>query len=146
MPNKIALVTSGRQDEALAVAILSPGHLIKRDNAGKVLKHATEGGYAAKSFVEEDALQGKTISDAYAVGDVVTHRYFQEGDVVNALLKPGVNYAKADQLISAGDGTLKKLSAASSGVTVRQVIGEVRDALDLSASGAVAARTGVILY
>lgn len=146
MANKIALVSCGRQDEALAAAALSPGHLIAHDSNGKVAKHATEGGYSAVLFAEEDALQGKTVADAYASGDVVTFRYFQRGDIVNALLKAGVNYAKGDKLISAGDGTLKKQSAATTTTVVKQIIGEVRDALDLSASGAVAAKTAVRLY
>lgn len=146
MANKIALVTCGRQIEPIAVGIFSPGHLLKLDNAGKSLKHATEGGFTLCLFAEEDALQGKTVADAYAVGDVTTARFYQRGDVVNALLKAGVSYAKGDQLISAGDGTLKKASAVTSGVTVKQIVGEIRDALDLSASGAVAAKTAVLVY
>jgi hypothetical protein len=140
MANKIALVSCGRQDEALAAAALSPGHLIAHDSTGKVAKHATEGGFVVCAFAEEDALQGKTVADAYASGD------FQRGDIVNALLKAGVSYAKGDKLISAGDGTLKKQSAATTTTVVKQIVGEIRDALDLSASGAVAAKSAVRLY
>lgn len=136
--NRIVLIGCGRQEEAVAVGILSPGHLIKLDSAGKVLKHATEGGYSERAFAVEDALQGKTKSDAYAVGDVVTYHLAAPGDEVQAVLKAGVSYAIGDDLISAGDGTLKKLSAAASGVTVKQVVAVVKEALNLSASGAVA--------
>lgn len=142
----IKIKSDGPQDEALAAAALSPGHLIQHDSNGKVLKHNTEGGYSDVKFAEEDALQGKTVADAYAAGDVVTFRNYRRGDIVNALLKAGVSYSKGDKLISAGDGTLKKQSAATTTSVVKQVIAEVRDALDLSASGAVAAKTAVRVY
>lgn len=136
---RIVLIGCGRQEEALAVGIFSPGHLLKLDSAGKVLKHATEGGYSERAFAVEDALRGKTTADAYAVADLATYHLAAPGDEVQAILKAGVAYAIGDDLISAGDGTLKKLSAAATGVTVKQVIAVVKEAKDLSASGAVAA-------
>lgn len=129
----------GQHEEGLASGIFSPGHLLKIDSDGKYLKHATEGGYAERAFAKEATLnQGKTVADAYAVGDVAFVYLALPGDVVQAVLKAGVSYAVGDQLISAGDGTLKKLSAAGSGVTVKQPIAVVETALNLSASGAVA--------
>lgn len=138
---KIVLIsrTGAEHEEALAHAALSPGHLIKLNSAGKVLKHSTEGGDAETLFAVEDALQGKTTADAYAADDVVSHHVAARGDVVQAMLAPGANYAIGDELISAGDGTLKKASAASSGVSVKQIIATVVKAKNLSASGAVAA-------
>lgn len=134
----------GVQDEALASGIFSPGHLIAKDSNGKVLKHATEGGFAMPRIATEAVLnQGKTIDDAYAVGDLAFYREVARGEHVQAFLKAGANYAQGDLLMSAGDGTLKKVSSPSSGVTVKQALFEVVTALNLSASGAVSTRTSV---
>jgi hypothetical protein len=138
--NRIVLISvAGRHEEAVAVGICSPGHLLKIDSAGKVLKHATLGGTTERLFAKEDALQGKTKADAYAVGDVVSFHVAAPGDEINALLKPGVSYAIGDDLVSAGDGTLQKASALASAGLNKQVVATVKEALNLSATGAVAA-------
>lgn len=148
MAKTIVLIgsTDRGHDEAPAAAALSPGHLITKDSNGKFAKHATAGGFADKCFAKEDAYRGKTVSDAYAADDTVFAHYGISGEVVDALLKPGVSYAKGDELVSAGDGTLQKRSALASAGLAKQVIGKVETALNLSASGAVAARTAVRLY
>ena len=133
------------QEEAIASGIFSPGHLIKLDSSSKVLKHATEGGYAELLFGIEHSLDGKTIDDAYAVNDLSFYVVGKGSNTVFAYLKAGYNYAVGTQLISAGDGTLKPVANAATGVTVKQIIGVVTDALNLSATGAVSARTAVRL-
>jgi hypothetical protein len=138
MNRTILLKGEINHEEAIASGVLSPGHLIMLDSAGKVLKHATQGGYAERLFATENALAGKSIDDAYAIGDVVPYNVSEPGDIVNALLAPAVAYAIGDQLISAGNGTLKKASLVSTGVTVKQIIGVVTQAIDLTAGGAVA--------
>lgn len=143
MSNRIQLKGVGRQEEAAAAAALTPGHLIELIAAGTVQKHSTEGGYAERAFALEDALQGKGIDDAYAAADPVSYLLAAPGDVVFAYIKAGENVAKGAKLISAGDGTLIALASAGSGVTVEQVVAVVEDAIDLSASGAVATRTAV---
>ena len=152
-PRTIALTQfGGIQDEAIASGIFSPGHFLKMDNASKVLKHSTEGGDDITRIATEPVLAGAgstgfigggSIDTAYAVGDNAYYRIPQTGEKVLAYLKPGANYAVGDQLIHAGDGTLKKASAVTSGVTVKKIVGVVEVALNLSASGAVSARTTV---
>lgn len=147
--NKTIVLRGNRNayhEEALAVGIFSPGHLLKTDSAGKFLKQTTAGDFSEKLFAKEDAYQGKTIADAYAVGDLAFAHIAQPGDIVNALLKPGVSYAVGDELINAGDGTLMKRSAAASAAVVKQVIGKLTEAVNLSATGAVAAHGAVRIY
>lgn len=136
---RIVLIGCGRQEEALASGICSPGHLLKIDNTGKVLKHANAGATSERAFAVEDALRGRGVSDAYAVGDVVTYFLALPGDEIQVLLKPGVAYAIGDDLVSAGDGTLQKASALASAGLNKQVIATVKEAISLTATGAVAA-------
>ena len=127
-----------RHEEMLASGIFSPGHLVKMDSNGKVLKHATEGGPAEAMFATEDALQGNTTATAYAVGDLATVILPVKGAVVNAMLKAGDSYVRGDLLISAGDGTLKEVGQAASAVSTTEVLAVVEAAaVDLSASAAV---------
>lgn len=143
MSNTIKLKGCGRYEEAFANAALTPGHLIEVMSTGKVRKHATEGGYAERAFALEDALQGKTIDDAYAADDKVGYTLACPGDEVFAYIAAGENVAVGDRLISNGDGTLQKETGAGSGVTVKQVIATARQAINLTGGGAVATRIAV---
>ena len=108
-PHVIRLKSTGRYDERVASGIFKPGHLVKVDSNGKVLKHSTYGGFAQKLIALEDALQGKVITDAYAVGDIAGLVYANPGDVLLTRLPaaaPAV--VVGDALISNGDGTLIK--------------------------------------
>lgn len=137
MSNTIRLKGCGRYEEALANAILSPGHLIEILSTGKVRKHATEGGLAERAFAIEDALQGKTVADAYAADDRVGYVLAAPGDEINAVVKAGENVAIGDKLISAGDGTLIKTGSASTSVTDPVVVAVAMEAADLSDTGDV---------
>lgn len=113
--NRIQVKGNGRYEEAVASGILKPGHLIKLDSDGKVLVHSTPGGAAMKAFALENALLGKTIDDAYAVGDIVPYAIFMPGDVVQARVPAGAAaIVIGDQLISDGTGCLKKNSTPGS--------------------------------
>ena len=59
-PQRIDLNGTGRHLEAPADAALKPGHLLKFNSDGEVLKHATSGGPSELLVAKEDALQGKT--------------------------------------------------------------------------------------
>lgn len=149
-PRRIVLKDLGGYNgsgmDEVASGIFSPGHLIKRDSAGKYLKHATEGGFAELIFATEAVLnQGKSIDDAYAIGDVVFYHVGLPGEVIFAYLKGGVNYAVGDTLMSDGAGCLKKTgSPSTTTVTAKECIAVVETALNLSASAAVpAARSAV---
>jgi hypothetical protein len=135
-------------DEFPADAALSPGHVLQKNSDGEVLKTTSAEGKAWNRLIaKENALLGATEDDAYAAADVVPVHVCQPGDIVRAFLTPGVSYAIGDQLIlSDTAGQLKKLASVSSGVTVRKVVGEIRTALNLSASGAVATKGEVFIY
>lgn len=134
----------GTQDEALAVGIFTPGHCLKLDSAGKVLKTSVEGADILTRVATEAVLnQGKSIDDAYAVGDVAFFRVPKPGEFCYVYLKAGVSYAIGDDLIHSTDGTLKKASGVTSGVTVKKVVAQVRTALNLSATAAVSTRAVV---
>lgn len=125
----------GIHEEALASGILSPGHLIKLDANGAVLKHATEGGYAESAFAKEQALLGKSVDDAYAVGDLVPYVIADRGDIVSAIVLAGTTYAKGDILISDGAGALKKASAMTGGIAASlQAIAVVETAITVNAT------------
>lgn len=137
MGNAIRLISNGRLEEDKAAAIFSPGHLVKKNSSGELIKHNVEGGFAERSVATEDALQGKTTSDAYAVGEVASYWIPHSGDEMQYLLLVGETVAIGDQLISNGDGTLIPVASATSAGVVVDVIGIAVEALDLSASGAV---------
>jgi len=135
--NQSHLVGDFRREEALAVAAISPGHLIEEDSAGEFQVHSTEGGYGIRLFAEVDALQGNTLDDDYAADDLVSANVELTGNEIQAFLKDGEDVAIGAKLISAGDGTLIAEGSASSGVTVKQIIAVAREAKDLSGSAAV---------
>lgn len=122
--------------ERLANAGITPGHLVELLSTNKVRVHATASGNALpKMFALEDELQGKEIDDAYVADDPVQIWVCQPGEVVYAILKDGVSYSIGDPLESAGDGTLQKVVADSTGVYyTNQIVGIVFEALDLSGS------------
>jgi hypothetical protein len=108
MPNTVIL-----RGEAFVVredkgnAILSPGHLLEfNSSTGRVQKHATSGGAAARLFALETDFQGGGVSTAYASGDRVVYADCPQGTIVWAFLASGQNVSRGAFLMSAGDGTL----------------------------------------
>lgn len=145
-PNTIRLTGQFRYEEYLTESAITPGHLVELFNSsgtGKVKKHATEGGHTERAFAVEDALQGNTIDDAYASGDLVGVALADPGAEVYAYLKAGESVVPGDELISAGDGTLIKNGSEASGTTVEQVVATALEVLDLSDSGDTATRLRV---
>jgi hypothetical protein len=128
------------QEEYVANAAISPGHLVELMSTNKVRVHATANGAAEKAFAFEDELQGNGVDDAYSAADQVQVIYPRPGDQVNAVLADGQNIAIGDKLVSAGDGTLTKYTAdtgSSAGELYDQpnsIIGVAMEALDLSGS------------
>lgn len=116
-PNTILLIGQcrGRHEEYKAKAALKPGHLIEQvldSSEAKVQKHSTYGGPAERMFATEDALQGKTVIDAYAIDDVVMCHLALPGDVILGRLPIGAAaVVLCDKLISNGDGALVKAPA-----------------------------------
>jgi hypothetical protein len=133
-----------KQAKATAVAI-TPGYLLQLDSvAGQVEAHATAGGRAAKLFAIENALQGKEISDNYAISEQIQYVSCRPGDEINAMLQDGQNVARGDFVESNGDGTLRKVvdvdaaTSASAVIQTSNIVGVVLEALDISNSANVA--------
>ena len=133
--NRIQLDGDGyRLEEALANAALSPGHIVEMLSTGKVQKHSTEGGFGLVAVAVEDALQGKTITDAYAADARVTYHIQTPGTRFQGILKVGEKVAKGARLISDGEGRLIAETSADSGTTVRQIMAYAEEAVDLTDS------------
>lgn len=143
--NQIHLIGDFRREEETAGGTIAPGHLIEQDSTGDVIVHATEGGVAGRVFAEIDALQGNTLDDDYSEDDLVALNVEQKGSECQAFLKAGEDVDIGDILISAGDGTLIENGSESSVTTVYDYIAIVREAKDLSGSGAVDTLIGVFI-
>jgi hypothetical protein len=143
MSNRIILIGDGQHKENLAAATITPGNLIELTSANTVQKHSTEGGYAEAFFAEEDALQGNTISDNYSAGDRVMGYLANKSDNIYAFIQAGQTIVIGDKLISGGDDTLIKNGNEGTGTTVYEIVAVALEAVDLSATGAVATRIPV---
>ena len=124
---------------ATAVAI-TPGFLIERTStSGYCQAHSTEAGNVLPMFAVEDELQGKLISDNYAVSATIQAWIPTRGDVVYALLDNGENVAIGDFLESAGNGKLQKHAADSAGAVeaANPIVGRALQAVDMSGSSGV---------
>ncbi len=95
------------QEEAVATGAITPGNLLAIGASG-VANHAVASGNAQPIFAFEDELQGKTISDDYAIGDLVQILYPTPGDEVYANLATSQTIVAGDFLESAGNGALQK--------------------------------------
>jgi hypothetical protein len=150
--DKIALKT-GRgisQEEAVAEATITPGQLLEEISTGKVQRHSTAGGSIGQVMIAvEDVLRGNGIDDDYAAGDKVFYHLPVPSQEYNMFLKDGENVVIGDKVESAGDGDVQKFvedtwaenvgvdsstNIASGTIYQNQIIGQVREALDLSDS------------
>lgn len=100
-------------EERRCASIVKPGYLMDTNADGKVIPAATYGAKGELYVAKEDYLQGKTINDAYAVGDLVFIHKAKSGNKIALVLAAGQNVAKGDQLISNGDGTVVKYTSDS---------------------------------
>jgi len=118
-PNTIVLIGNGRHEEFPAAGAITPGDCVKMAAAGTVTAGLLANGELL--IAKEDALQGKTVDDAYASGDVVFTYIPVPGDVLSLRAaatqtiavgaKCGIN--AGGQVASAGVG-LVALSAVTS--------------------------------
>ena len=132
----VILKGRGIQYEDVAVAAITPGHLIERAATG-FQKHATATGAAERMFALVNELEGNTLSDDYATADTVFGVSCHAGMKIYSWLEASHNAAIGDLLESAGDGTLQK------GTT--NPIAVAAEAVDNSASAAVAVRIAVVI-
>ena len=135
--NMIQLKGDFQRKELPAAAAITPGHLVVRNSSDEFAVHADAAGPHGSAFAVEDELQGSTITDDYATGDRVQVNYQQKGNEVMARLSPdlaGTPVVIGDFLESNGDGDLRLISG-----TNEQPVGVALEAVDLTASGDVAA-------
>lgn len=141
MSNTIFMKGKGQIKEGNAGGAITPGHLLNRNTtANQYVVHATAEGNAYPVFALEKDFVGKDITSAYVSGERVQALHALPGDEVYALL-PAAALAVVigDELVSNGDGTLKKVTAAAVAVgNVRRVVARALQAVDNSAGGAVA--------
>jgi hypothetical protein len=128
-----------RHEEFRAGGTIRPGHnlIINSSNAVVVNNVAAGAGSTAFSnfFAKEDALQGKTVDDAYASSDLVPVHMAHAGDKIQGrVAAAAVAIVVGDRLVSNGDGCVKKAADAVTGRT----IGIAAEAVDNSAGGSEA--------
>ena len=130
-------------EEKIANAALSPGHLIERMSTDKVRKHSTAGGVVFPMFAVEDAWQGRAIGDAYdTTTNSLVHCWIPtRGDQVYATIKStSETIVIGDFVESAGDGTLRKWDIASSSGVVEGsniIVGRALEAIAAGAKGVI---------
>lgn len=136
-PKRIHLLGSGRHEEMVAAAAITPGMLLAINSAGKVVPHPSVGGAAERLFALEDALQGRTIANAYASGELVSAVLASPGDVVYAWASPGSNLIVGDKLQSDGGGRLME------SVGPEETVAVALEPVNLSATGSLPVRIRV---
>ncbi len=89
---------------------LTPGHLIEfvsgGSSQGRIQKHSTQNGKAAKMFALEADYVGTGVLTAYISGDRVPYADCAPGTIIWAHLASGQNVNRGDYLSSNGDGSL----------------------------------------
>lgn len=128
-------------EERDANADILPGMLVELMSTGKVRAHSSSGGEALTAVALEDELQGKTIDDKYVEDDKVQIWVPNRGEQALMILKAGQVVVVGDNLVSNGDGTLKKAGSADT-----EYIGKALQAVNLSASGAANGFIEVVIY
>lgn len=115
MADRRTIVLSGVEElakfhderRAASGSTLKPGYLAQTTAADEVTNHAAAGSYWEGLVVKEDDMQGRTIDDAYDVGDPVMLHRCQPGQEIHLVLKAGQNATRTSFLTSNGDGTVK---------------------------------------
>lgn len=117
--------TLWRHEEAVAAGTVTPGMLCEMTSSGTVQAHSSEGGRAERLIALEDALQGRGVDTNYSAADIVTLAVAAPGEVFNLLMASGEDGQPGDEVISAGDGTIKCVDNATSAALITQIIGEI---------------------
>lgn len=124
-----------------AEAGIYPGMLLKMNSSGYVEIHDDENGRSEGIWAEEDALQGKTVSQVYTVSNLVSCILPGLGCEIRALIQDEQDISIGDKLVSAGDGTLKALGTLDSEAIDVFVLAVAMEACDLTGSDTPAAGT-----
>ncbi len=138
MANRIHCKGPYAHEEAYAAeAGIYPGMLVKLDSNGKVALHTTEGGEIGDEvmIVEEDVLQGKTVSTVYTISTIVSLIIPQKGSEVRVLIAEDQVISIGEKIVSNGNGLLKSIEDMTSPSKSPHVLGVSKEDCDL-ASGA----------
>lgn len=122
--------------ERLSGGAITPGHLIEATTSDTFVVHATADGSATALFALENAVIGNGVDDAYASGETVCAGYFPRGAVVYAWLEDGNNASIGDELVSQGNGLLKKPSAVDATVIDTAIVARAEEAVNASGADA----------
>lgn len=119
VPNKVALIPSGRYEEATLGSDAYPGMVLVRSGAN-VIPHNVVGGPTPLLIAIEDALRGADITQKLTSGDAAPFYHAASGGLFAMLLKNGQNVVANAPLMSGGDGTL--IAAPASGNKLYQIV------------------------
>ena len=115
-----------------AGADIMPGMLLKRDNAGTIIRHDIADGPASPKLIAvENLFEGKTIDDLYVSGENVYIIAARPGDLMWMWLDATVTVSIGDYVSSNGDGALKLAPAPPT--TPGSLVGTTIEALTLGA-------------
>jgi len=136
MSNTIVLRGKGIYKEANAGGTITPGHLLMRSGANFVVHSAAEGN-AYALFAHEQDFVGRDLNTNYTANERVLAIVPERGAEINALVPAAAPaIAVGDELVSNGDGTLKKVTAAALAVgNVRRVVAVALEAVNNSGGG-----------
>lgn len=114
LPKTIPLKGRGIREEAPAGGTITPGDLVALNSSGQLIRNAVAKLDCARLFAFENELVGKGIDDNYSANDLVQAEHMPRGGQVYARLAANAAaITKGDMLESAGDGTLRKVTAFS---------------------------------
>lgn len=135
--------------EGKAGGAITPGHLVDLNSSNAWVVHAVAAGASQKAFAIENDMVGKGIDDAYASGDWAQVRICSPGIEVYALVAAAATaIAAGDYVESAGDGTVRKVTAGNPSGTPPVYagipVGKALEAVDNSA-GATPARIRIVI-
>lgn len=131
----IILKALGHHDEGIADATIYPGEAVRLAADGKYDPETLSAAEAARrglKIAKEDALQGKTITQAYAAADVLFFYSPIPGDHIHALVKTGEDINIGDFLGVEGSGSgkfVKVSSAATAEYPLPITSAKVHDAM-----------------
>jgi hypothetical protein len=98
----------GHHEEGVLSTVCTPGMHVTLQSNGQYAKSPETSAELVKKGVFiacEDQHQGKTIADAYAIGDIVFLYKPVSGDHVNLFIKSGQNIAVGDLIVAEGGGS-----------------------------------------
>jgi hypothetical protein len=124
--------------EALAGVAINPGYLVELQSDGTLDPHDTAATNATPTIAVENEVFGDDRTVAYAIGDNVLYEYMSPGsEVYLVLAAAAVAVVVGDFLESAGDGTVRKLTAraATAESATRSIVAKAIEAVDNSGGG-----------